>query len=280
MQIIRDIPTLREAIRSRRTEGKHIALVPTMGALHAGHLSLVKQGFEHAQAVVVSIFVNPTQFGPNEDFSKYPRTEEADCKALEGVGATIAYLPRVEDMYPEGAATSVKVAGITSGLCGAFRPGHFDGVATIVTKLFMQVQPDVAIFGEKDYQQLAVIRRFTQDLDIPVQVLGAPVIRESDGLALSSRNRYLAPAERAIAPKLHAILQEAAQSIKSGNAVKTALEKASQAILQAGFAKLDYIELRDAATLAPLEKLTAPARLLVAAYLGTTRLIDNIEVAP
>ncbi len=282
MEIVRNIKALREAIRGLRSIGKRIALVPTMGALHSGHISLVNEAFAHADAVIVSIFVNPTQFGPNEDFSKYPRTEAADLQALEQAGVTIAYVPTVEEMYPANAVARVQVAGISAELCGAFRPGHFDGVATIVSKLFMQALPDVAVFGEKDFQQLAIIRRFTADLDIPVQVLGAPIIREADGLALSSRNRYLSPQERAIAPAMYATLTALAAEIRNlqGGALAQALQHAGDALRAAWFTKLDYVELRDKETLLRVDKISAPARLLAAAHIGTTRLIDNIEVLP
>lgn len=251
-----------------------------MGALHEGHISLVRLARAQADAVVVSIFVNPAQFGPNEDFSRYPRSEEADIALLREAGADAVYLPDAAEMYPPGAITRVTVPGISAELCGAVRPGHFDGVATIVTKLFMQCAPDVAVFGEKDYQQLHVIRRFTADLDIPVRIVGAPIIREADGLALSSRNRYLAGSARAMAPALYTILTVAADKIRRGQEVEAILAEAGRAILAAGFAKVDYVELRDTEHLRPLATLSAPARLLAAAHLGTTRLIDNLEVLP
>lgn len=303
MQLIHTISSLREAIRAQRQLGKRIALVPTMGALHEGHISLVREAQKHADIVVVSIFVNPTQFGPNEDFSKYPRTLEADCALLRGVGASIVYAPSAEEMYGQGGAiTKVVVPGISSILCGAFRPGHFDGVATVVTKLFQQALPDVAIFGEKDYQQLTIIRQFTKDLDIPVQIIGIATLREADGLAMSSRNRYLSAEERKNAANLYKILLETRQRLtvipaqagipissdtvvgegdsrlRASDDIKTILEEAKAALLAGGFTKIDYVELCDAATLEPLSGLRLPARLLAAAFIGTTRLIDNIEV--
>lgn len=280
MIIARDIQAVREAIRGLRKDGKPIAFVPTMGALHAGHLALVEEARRHTPHVVASIFVNPAQFGPNEDFQKYPRTEEADIQALKSVGTSVAYLPAVAEMYPEGAATTVHLRGLSEELCGAYRPGHFAGVATIVTKLFNQITPDIAVFGEKDYQQLTIIRRVVADLDMQVRIIGLPTVRESDGLALSSRNRYLSDAERRIAPVLYLTLNDTAAAIINSGDVKSALKSGIQSILSAGFGKVDYLELRDAATLAPVEKLKKPARLLVAAHLGTTRLIDNIEVHP
>lgn len=279
MKIVRDIKSLREAIRSSRADGKRIALVPTMGALHSGHLSLVALAKQHADEVVASIFVNPTQFGPNEDLAKYPRTETWDIQSLQSAETAIAYLPTAEEMYPPSAATRVQVKGLSSELCGAFRPGHFDGVATIVTKLFMQVMPDVALFGEKDYQQLAIIRRFAADLDIPVQIIGAPIVREEDGLAMSSRNRYLAEEQRQVAPAMYRLLQQASVQFAS-DSVEATLQQVRQGLLDAGFTSVDYVELRDAQTLAPVRQVRAPARLLAAAHIATTRLIDNVEVLP
>lgn len=278
METLRNKKALAEAIRALRADGKTIGLVPTLGALHAGHVSLVDIARRHADAVVATVFVNPTQFGPNEDFLKYPRTEAEDLEKLTQAGAYAAYLPTVEEMYPAGAVTRVQVPGISAELCGAFRPGHFDGVATIVTKLFMQAMPDVAVFGEKDYQQLHIIRQMTRDLDIPVQIFGAPILRETDGLAMSSRNRYLDPQQRKIAASLYAILNETAEAIRAGMLLSSVLTQASEALLMAGFSKVDYIELRNAETLAPARDLKRPARLLAAAHLGTTRLIDNIAV--
>jgi pantoate--beta-alanine ligase len=251
-----------------------------MGALHEGHLTLVALARRHAERVVATIFVNPTQFGPTEDFAAYPRDEARDAAMLAGAGCDLLYAPSVAEMYPPGFATGVRVAGLTDVLCGAARPGHFDGVAQVVAKYLNQAQADVAVFGEKDWQQLAVIRRLAADLDIPTRILGAPIAREADGLAMSSRNRYLTPAERAAAPALHGALQAAAASIRGGGAIAAALACARDAVLAAGFARIDYLEARDGVTLAPM----APGgegtgRLFAAAFLGRARLIDNIPVA-
>lgn len=275
--VVRDVTSLRALVDAWRAEGRIVGLVPTMGALHAGHVSLVKIAQERGARVVVSIFVNPTQFAPNEDFSKYPKTFEADLEKLREVGADAVYAPTVEVMYPAGAATVVKVAGpALAGLEDVSRPFHFDGVATIVAKLFSQSRPDIAVFGEKDFQQLAVVRRMAADLDLGVEVIGAPTLRDLDGLAMSSRNVYLSAEERALAPRLHAIMQEAAGIIRAGRPAAEALSAARAAISAAGFAP-DYLELRDAASLgAP--RPGSPMRMLVAAKLGATRLIDNIAV--
>ena len=278
LPILRSVATLRAQVAQWRKEGLRVAFVPTMGALHDGHLSLVKAGLRDADRVVVSIFVNPTQFGPNEDFAAYPRTEEADVAKLEGAGAHAVYAPSVEEMYPTGASTTVIVAGVSEGLCGTFRPVHFAGVATVVAKLLNQAQPDVALFGEKDYQQLQVIRRLTADLDIPVAIRGVPTLREADGLAMSSRNAYLSPEERATAPALHRVLQEAAVRLRGGAEAEAATRDGIASIVAAGFVSVDYLELRAADDLAPLTRLDRPARLLVAARLGKARLIDNIPV--
>ncbi len=278
MEIIRTKNKLTDAIRSLRAVGKTIALVPTMGALHGGHISLVDLGLQNADVVIATIFVNPTQFGPNEDFSKYPRTEKEDVEKLGAAGTVIAYIPDVSQMYEDGAQTSVHVGKIGSELCGAVRPGHFDGVATIVTKLFMQTTPDVAIFGEKDYQQLYVIRQVTRDLDIPVKIIGAPIMREADGLAMSSRNRYLSESERKIAATLNVILKQAIEQLHKDKNIQKILEAAKEKLLAAGFTKVDYVELRDAKTLAPVTEIKNEARLLAAGNIGTTRLIDNMGI--
>lgn len=278
METVRTRKALKEVITRLRSEGRTIALVPTMGALHAGHISLIKLAQQHADAVVATIFVNPTQFGPNEDFSKYPRTEAEDLQKLEAVGAAIAYVPAVEEMYRKYATTTVRVNGISEELCGAYRPGHFDGVATIVTKLFMQVMPDVAVFGEKDYQQLHIIKKFVRDLDIPVRIIPGPTMREPDGLAMSSRNRYLSKEEHWVAASLNRILKETAEAIKKGQGVSDAIAHAKELLLAKGFRKIDYVEIRDAETLAQVNEVAKPARILAAVHLGTTRLIDNIEV--
>jgi pantoate--beta-alanine ligase len=274
------LAALRETCRQWKSADGRIALVATMGALHAGHLSLVQTASKHADRVIVSIFVNPTQFGPNEDFDRYPRPLARDLELLREAGADAAWLPTVEEMYPDGFATTVRVAKISEGLDGDHRPGHFDGVATVVSKLLLQVMPDVAIFGEKDYQQLCMIKRLTKDLNINCSILGGTTMRDVDGLALSSRNQYLAAEERAIAPALYAELQRAAGAIRSGAPVQPALINAREAIRAAGFAKIDYLELRMEDSLAPITDYKAPARLLVAAWLGKTRLIDNIPIAP
>lgn len=275
--IVRTIADLRSLVASWRQQGLTVALVPTMGALHAGHVSLVEIARRHADRVVVSIFVNPTQFAPTEDFSKYPRTFESDLAKLTEVGADAAYAPTVDIMYPAGAAATVSLKGpAVAGLEDVSRPFHFAGVATIVAKLFIQCLPDVAIFGEKDFQQLAVIRRMAEDLDLPVEVIGAPTIREPDGLAMSSRNVYLSPEDRAAAPTLHRVMQDAATAFRAGGATESALAKAREQITAAGFA-LDYLELRAADDLGP-PRAGVPWRLLVAAKIGATRLIDNIAV--
>ena len=256
-----------------------VALVPTMGAIHAGHLQLVAEAKKNASKIVVSIFVNPTQFGPNEDFANYPRTLERDIQLLAQAGVDLVWSPSAIEMYPEGFATSIHVAGLSEALCGAFRPGHFDGVATVVAKLFMQIRPDIALFGEKDYQQLMLIKRLVKDLNMNIEVLGVPTLRERDGLALSSRNQYLDADERKIAPKLYAILQQTSNHIRSGADVKDMLGLAEKEIIAAGFTKIDYIELREEESLMPVVNFSEEtARLLTAVWLGKTRLIDNVRV--
>lgn len=278
--IVRHVAKLRACVAAWRSEGLRVALVPTMGALHAGHLSLVSRGREEADRVIATIFVNPRQFGPTEDFDRYPRQESADATKLGAAGADLLFAPTAEEMYPEGFATTVHVAGITDSLCGPLRPGHFDGVATVVSKLLLQASPDIAIFGEKDYQQLLVIRRLTRDLDMPVQIVGSPTVREEDGLALSSRNAYLSPIDRKKAPKLYKVLTEIAAQLSDGEAAADALAWGRSRLHEAGFERIDYLELRNAMSLARLDSLTAPARILAAAFLGRTRLIDNLAVAP
>jgi len=261
-----------------KRDGKRIALVPTMGALHEGHLSLVRLAREHSDKVIVSIFVNPTQFAPHEDFDAYPRDEKADIRKLSRVGVDMVYAPDAQGMYGADFSTAVEVSGITEGLCGATRPHFFRGVATVVTKLLLQVLPDVAVFGEKDFQQVHVIRRLVRDLDIPVDIIAGPIMREKDGLAISSRNQYLSPAERAVAARLNEIMGRVAQRLIEGEDIAQALDEGRAALRLAGFDPVDYLELRNSQTLAPMTVLTGPAQLLAAAWVGKTRLIDNRPV--
>jgi pantoate--beta-alanine ligase len=277
VQIIREINALRSDVADLKRSGR-LAFVPTMGALHAGHMALVQEAKRRADNVAASIFVNPTQFGANEDLSTYPRQEAEDAAMLEEAGCAILWAPDVATMYPEGFATNIHVAGVSGGLCGSSRPGHFDGVATVVAKLFGQVKPDIALFGEKDYQQLAVIRRMARDLDMDVEVVGVPTQRDADGLALSSRNAYLSREERIAARALPRTLVEACQALLDGADVSATLVEAEARLRAAGFAPVDYVELRDAGTLEPLTRLDRSARLLAAARIGRTRLIDNIAV--
>ena len=277
MQIIRDLASLRDAVATLRGAGKRIALVPTMGALHAGHIALIEEGSRRADAVIASIFVNPKQFGAGEDLTSYPRRERADAQMLEQAGCAILWAPTVETMYPPGFATNVSVSGVSEVLEGASRPGHFDGVATVVLKLLNQVAPDVALFGEKDWQQLAVIRRVATDLDLAIEIVGVPIVRDDQGLALSSRNAYLADDELAAARALPRALGEAVAAIARGEPVEAALAAATARLAEAGFTDIDYVTLRDAETLVPIDGLgEAPARLLAAARMGPARLIDNL----
>ncbi len=278
MQTVRQLANLREALAAGRRAGKRIALVPTMGALHDGHMALVEAARRSADLVVVSIFVNPRQFGPSEDLAKYPRKEQADARMLTNAGVDLLWLPAVEEMYPEGFATSISVGGVSNVLEGERRPGHFDGVATVVTKLFNQVRPDVALFGEKDWQQLAVIRRLVADLDLDIEIVGVPTQREDDGLARSSRNVYLIDDERTRAVALPRALGVAERAISKGGDPEAALAQAREMLAAAGF-ELDYLVLADAETLGEPEA-GRPMRLLAAARIGTTRLIDNIPVTP
>lgn len=276
--IVRFVKDLRARVADWRSEGETIALVPTMGALHAGHRSLVEYVRDKAERTIVSIFVNPAQFAPTEDLAAYPRDETDDLRQLGELGVDLVYIPSVDEMYPENFSTRIDVAGITSGLCGVTRPHHFPGVATVVCKLFTQVAPQIAVFGEKDFQQLRVLQRMTRDLDLPVEVIGAPTIRETDGLAMSSRNAYLTADERAIAPMLHRTLNEVASDIGSGRAIAEAIAIGHERLTNAGF-DIDYLEARDTENLRPLEPGdTSPARMFVAANLGKTRLIDNIPI--
>ena len=281
MQIIRELAPLREAVAALRAEARRIALVPTMGALHAGHMALVEEGLRRADAVVASIFVNPKQFGPNEDLAQYPRRERADARMLEEAGCAILWAPAAETMYPEGFATNVSVSGVSEVLEGASRPGHFDGVATVVLKLLNQVAPDIALFGEKDWQQLSVIRRMAADLDLPMEIAGVPIVRDDAGLALSSRNAYLSEEETVAARALPRALGEAATAIARGEPAQAALAAATARLAEAGFTDIDYVSLRDAATLQPIDRLgETPARLLAAARMGPARLIDNLPIIP
>ncbi len=278
MQIIRDIAMLHRAVTALKQGGKSVALVPTMGSLHDGHLSLVRMAKRVADHAVVSIFVNPTQFGPNEDFDAYPRDEARDAAMLVEEGTSLLWAPDVRTMYPGGHSTHIEVAELGADYCGAARPGHFDGVATVVAKLFNQVRPDVAIFGEKDWQQLAIIRRMARDLDFAIDILGAPIARDADGLALSSRNAYLSTDQRAAATAFPRALNAAAKAIAGGSDVAETLVKAEAAIVAGGFDRVDYVALADADSLERLGDFRAPARLLAAARIGKTRLIDNLPV--
>lgn len=276
--VARTVQDLRETVDSWRREGQSIALVPTMGALHKGHLSLIDAASIHASKIVVSIFVNPTQFAPHEDFDDYPRTEASDADVLRSTPTDLIYAPSSAAMYASDFSTSISVADVSDGLCSSTRPHFFGGVAIVVAKLLLQALPDIAVFGEKDYQQLMVIRRMVRDLDIPVEILAAATAREKDGLAISSRNTYLTKDERSRAPILIKTLKQAAQDIRQGATVSKALEVAKISLNTHGFDPVDYVDLRHAETLAPLEIWQDPARLLAAATLGKTRLIDNIAV--
>jgi pantoate--beta-alanine ligase len=279
LSVARTVPSLRRALKKFREKGERIALVPTMGALHCGHLALVREARRRAPRVVVSIFVNPTQFAPHEDFGSYPRGLAADLAALRAAKADLVWAPTAEAMYPEGFATRIEPQGAAkAGLEDKFRPHFFGGVATVVAKLFTQTAPDFAMFGEKDYQQLRVVTQMAKDLDLPLKVVGIPTVREPDGLALSSRNAYLSEAERAVAPTLNRVLKASAARIKKGEPVEMVLEEGRGEIARAGFV-LDYLEARHALTLAPIaSRKDGPIRLLVAATIGKTRLIDNLGV--
>lgn len=281
MIVVDSIGKLREQVRAFRQAGDRVALVPTMGSLHDGHLSLLTAAREHADRVIVSIFVNPLQFGPGEDFERYPRTPAEDGELLEKAGGDLLFQPGVHEIYPDGgrSATRISVVSLSGILCGRFRPGHFDGVATVVAKLFGIVQPDVAVFGEKDYQQLAVIRRMTTDLDIPVEIIGAPTVRGPDGLAMSSRNRYLSAEERRIAPVIYATLREAAGRIESGDRDLAAICSWGAAQLQSAGLTPDYFEVRDAVSLQLPVDSTRELVILTAARLGKARLIDNLRAS-
>ncbi|RVD41501.1 pantoate--beta-alanine ligase [Mesorhizobium sp. M4A.F.Ca.ET.020.02.1.1] len=271
------VSALRAQIRDWRREGLGIAMVPTMGALHDGHISLVRMALEKAERCVVSIFVNPAQFAPTEDLDKYPRQLARDLERLAEAGAHLVFTPGVAEMYPAGFATRISVGGPSSGLESDFRPSFFDGVATVVAKLFLQAAPDYAIFGEKDYQQLCVVRQLCRDLDLPVAIVGAPTVRDADGLAMSSRNAYLGDRELAVARKLNAILRRAAAALAAGAEEAGTTADARQALVEAGFRKVDYVAARESLTLAPWRR-DRDGRVLAAVWLGTTRLIDNVEI--
>lgn len=277
-EIVRDVASLRAKVWAWRKRDETVGLIPTMGALHEGHLALVKAALQTCDHAVTTIFVNPAQFAPNEDFEAYPRNEADDMAKLASLSADLAFVPPVQEMYADGFSTSVAVSGLSEGLCGASRPHFFGGVATVVSKLLLQALPDRAFFGEKDYQQLQVVTHMARDLDIPVEIVGVPTVRESDGLAMSSRNWYLSPEERAVAPILYEILCEIAEKLSNGDASAAAIASAKSTLQDAGFGPVDYIEVCDAISLEPLERADRPARVLAAAYLGRTRLIDNVPV--
>lgn len=275
IDVVRSVAALRAAIHPHRQSGQRIGLVPTMGALHQGHLELVKTARRHADFVVATIFVNPLQFNPSEDLDAYPRDEATDLNLLAATGADLVFAPNAAEMYPKNFTTEVKVGGLTRYLDGPGRPGHFEGVATVVTKLFNQARPDLACFGEKDFQQLQVIRRMTRDLDLPIEIVAVPTVRDEDGLAMSSRNRYLTEKERIAAAFLPAALRAAVQELQGGGAAAPILDKARAALKASGFSPIDYVELCDSETLQPLPAARTGSRLFAAAHLGRTRLIDN-----
>lgn len=271
---------IREIVQHWRRRGHRVALVPTMGGLHEGHLSLIRLARRHARRVVVSTFVNPAQFAPHEDFDSYPRNEERDWNLLANARADVMYSPSVAEMYPDDFSTRVEVAEITQTLEGISRPHFFAGVTTVVTKLFLQCLPDVAVFGEKDYQQLLVIRRLVKDLNFPIEIVAAPTMREPDGLAMSSRNVYLTREERAVAPQLYAVLHDMAGDLSAGRDIMETVLQGRARLERSGF-RIDYLQVRDAETLVPIDPVvTEPARVLAAVYLGKTRLIDNVPVTP
>ncbi|MFN2099174.1 pantoate--beta-alanine ligase [Altererythrobacter sp. MF3-039] len=282
MKTVTTLNGLRQAVDELRSDGETLALVPTMGALHEGHLTLVREASKHADHVAASIFVNPRQFGENEDLDAYPRQLARDEELLAAEGVALVWAPTPEAMYPDGYATNISVAGVSDGLCGDDRPGHFDGVSTVVCKLFNQVRPNMAFFGEKDWQQLAVIRRMSRDLDLTMPsvdaIHGVPTVREADGLAMSSRNAYLSQEQRAAAANIPVAMAEAREAIRKGSEVAPTLAALQAHLLQAGFEKIDYAELRDADSIGLLDANNGNARLFVAARIGATRLIDNIAV--
>jgi pantoate--beta-alanine ligase len=280
IKTVRAVAELRAVVSAWRRAGDTVGLVPTMGALHRGHISLVEAARAACRRSIATIFVNPKQFGPREDFSRYPRQEERDRALLEAAGCDLLFAPPVGEMYPAGFSTTVSLAGVTDRWEGEARPGHFAGVATVVAKLLLQAMADKAFFGEKDYQQLRSVTRMARDLDIPVEIVGCPTVREADGLALSSRNVYLTAEERKIAPALHRAIAALAAAAREGKDIGAAVAAGSQSLLKAGFASIDYLALVDAETLAPLAKLDRPGRVLAAAKLGAVRLIDNVAAMP
>ncbi len=278
MQILRTVAELRTRVRGWKADGKQVGVVPTMGALHEGHMSLVRAAQRGCDRVIVTIFVNPMQFNNPDDLTKYPRTEDSDAALLAREGVDIIFAPTPDEVYPKSFATSITVAGISEPLEGTMRPGHFEGVATVVAKLFGMTQADRAYFGQKDWQQLQVVKRMVADLNIPIEVVGCDTIREQDGLAMSSRNVRLDPLSRAQAPALYRIMGKAAAQIRDGADVAASLAQATEELRQAGFTETEYLELRTAAMLEPATSLAQPARLLAAAHIGGVRLIDNIPV--
>ncbi|WP_051355377.1 pantoate--beta-alanine ligase [Mesorhizobium erdmanii] len=278
--IARTVAELRMAVAGWRQNGLKVAVVPTMGALREGHLSLVRAALAKADRVIVTLFVNPKQFNSAADLAAYPRTEHDDAVRLAPLGAHLLYAPNAADVYPEGFATTISVSGVSRGLCGAFRPGHFDGVATVVAKLFLQTRADLAFFGEKDFQQLHVVRRLVRDLDIPIEIIACPTVREADGLAMSSRNVRLSAEQRLAAPRLAEVLSASVERLSAGAPAELVLAEARLAILAAGYDEVEYLELRADQDLSPLSVADRPARLVVAAWLGATRLIDNFGVLP
>jgi pantoate--beta-alanine ligase len=281
IDIVRSVDALRARVAAWRSAGATIGLVPTMGALHDGHMALVRHALSRCDRAIASIFVNPTQFGPSEDFARYPRDEARDARMLAEGGCDLLFAPEVAEMYPAGFSTAITVGAIAAGLCGPFRPGHFAGVATVVAKLLLQAQPDISVFGEKDYQQLQVIRRMVRDLDLPVRIEGVGTVREPDGLALSSRNRYLGPEQRRSAAAIFRVLRGIVDRLQPGqDTIASALAWGKAELVAAGFNSVDYLEVCDAAELTPLTTFDRPARVLTAAWLGKTRLIDNLALVP
>lgn len=278
MEVVRTIADLRQHTSRWRIAGQKIGLIPTMGALHNGHLSLIKLAQEKCDRVIATIFVNPRQFLPNEDFEEYPRNEESDIEKLIAMGVDLLFAPKASEMYQPDASTTVVISKLTDCLCATSRPGFFDGVGTVVTKLLIQALPDIAIFGEKDYQQLLVIKRLARDLDIPAEIIGAPTIREADGLAVSSRNVFLSQTNREIASNISKILKKTATTIAKGNDVPVACVQARSELILAGFSEIDYLEARHSETLELIQNFENSGRLFVAAWLGSTRLIDNLEI--